>query len=119
MPSQETIRKNEAAMVKSSEPASALSVVHEGASEETPAHPPNLSPQGMFINTAEPFSVGAMLQLNVRLVGSGCELNARGKVCHCMPGVGVGVEFVNLSPVARRAIEEEIKATVSIRSGRR
>ena len=115
----ETIQKNEATMVESCGATCTLSVVFEGATEGTPVHPPDLSLQGMFINTSEDFPVGAVLPLNFRLINSGFELNARGKVRHCLPGVGVGVEFVDLSAEARRAIEEEIKAIVSVLNRRR
>jgi hypothetical protein len=34
----------------------------------------------------------------------------RGEVRYCLPGVGVGVEFIDISPDAERAIEEEMSA---------
>jgi len=47
--------------------------------------------------------------LHFCLIHSGYELNVRAEVRHCVPGVGVGVEFVDLSPEALRGIEEEIE----------
>ena len=86
-----------------------LSVVYEGATEGIPVHLPDLSTRGMFINTPEQFPKGAVLKLHFRLIHSGYELNARAEVRHCVPGVGVGVEFVTLTPEALRAIEDEIQ----------
>jgi hypothetical protein len=87
---------------------SELSVVYEGATRGMPVHPPDLSTRGMFINTPEYFPAGTLLKLHFRLVYSGYELNVQAKVRHYTPGVGVEVEFVELSPDELRAIEEEI-----------
>jgi hypothetical protein len=35
-------------------------------------------------------------------------LKIRGEVRYCLPGVGVGVEFIDISPEARHAIDEEM-----------
>ena len=42
---------------------SELSVVYEGYSEEIPVRPPDISPQGIFINTPRHFPVGAVLKV--------------------------------------------------------
>ena len=101
--------KIDARDVKRHEMLSDLSVVYEGATDGIPVHPPDLSTRGMFINTPAHFPVGAVLKLHFCLIHSGYELNLRAEVCHCVPGVGVGVEFVDLSPETLRAIEEEIE----------
>ena len=87
-----------------------LDVVYDGSTERLPVHFPDLSTGGMFIHTPEQFSVGSILKLHLRLINSGQELNARAKVCHYVPAVGIGVEFIDLSPEALYAIEEEIRA---------
>lgn len=86
-----------------------LSVVYEGSEEEVPVRPPNLSPQGMFIHTPRYFPVGAVLKVHFRLATSNFEVNARAEVRHCEAGLGVGVEFLELSPETVRAIEEEAR----------
>lgn len=90
---------------------SELSLTYEGRTEEIAVRPPDLSPNGMFINTARHFPEGAIMKLRFRLNRSGVEVQARGEVRYCLPGVGIGVEFVGLSPEYVRAIEEELSGT--------
>jgi hypothetical protein len=86
-----------------------LSVTYEGDSENVATHPPDISTEGMFINTSRIFPEGAVLNVHFRLAETGIEVRARGEVRDCLAGVGVGVEFVEISPDAVRAIEEEIR----------
>jgi hypothetical protein len=65
----------------------------------------------MFVNTVKRFPEGAILKLRFRLSRSGIEVHVRGEVCYCLPGVGIGVEFIGLSPEYLNAIEEEIAGT--------
>ena len=88
---------------------SELFITHEGYSEEIPLRPPDLSVQGMFIQTVRRFPEGAVLKVRFRLARSLYEVTARGEVRYCLPGVGIGVEFVEISPEARRAIEQELQ----------
>jgi len=85
-----------------------LKVVYEGFSESIPCRAPDLSIQGMFINTARRFPEGAVLKLRFRLPGSNYEVQARGEVRYCLAGVGIGVEFVEISADCQRAIEQEL-----------
>jgi hypothetical protein len=86
-----------------------LSVSYEGFSEDIVTRPPDVSTRGMFINTSRRFPEGAVLNVNFRLALTGVEVRSRCEVRYCLPGVGVGVEFVGISPEAVRAIEEEVK----------
>ncbi len=86
-----------------------LSVTYEGRSQDIPTHPPDISPHGMFINTPDRFPEGAVLKLRFRLSRSDVEVHARCEVRYCLPGVGVGVEFVEMAPEAARAIEKELR----------
>ena len=88
-----------------------LFITHEGYSEEIPLRPPDLSVQGMFIQTVRRFPEGTVLKVRFRLTRSFYEVNARGEVRYCLPGVGIGVEFVEISPEARRAIQEALQDT--------
>lgn len=92
-----------------------LSVTYEGHNQTIPAHPPDISPHGMFINTTSHFPEGAVLKLRFCLNRSKVEVSTRCEVRYCLPGVGVGVEFVQISPEAARAIEKEL----DLSSGRR
>ncbi len=85
-----------------------LSMNYEGFTEEIVLRPPDLSPHGMFINTANEFPEGAILKLRFRLSRSGTLIQTRCEVRYCLKGVGVGVEFVDVTPELTRAIEEEI-----------
>ena len=84
-----------------------LSLVYEGFSEEYTVRTPDLSTSGMFINTSRYYPQGAVLALSFKLARSGYEVTARGEVRYCLSGVGLGVEFVDISDEAKHAIEQE------------
>jgi hypothetical protein len=86
---------------------------YEGATEDIAVRPPDLSPHGMFVNTDKDFPYGAVLKLTFRLSSTGISVQARAEVRYCLKGVGVGVEFVDISPDAVRAIEKEIGIQIS------
>lgn len=88
-----------------------LSLTYEGRTEEISSRPPDISPHGMFINTARRFPEGAVMKLRFRLNRSGVEVHARAEVRYCLPGVGIGVEFIGLELEYVQAIEEEVAAT--------
>jgi hypothetical protein len=69
---------------------------------------PNLGPNGMFINTPEYFPEGAVLKIQFRLPDCEVVVRTRAEVRHCLPGVGVGVEFVDMSLEDRLAILQAI-----------
>jgi len=90
-------------------------MIYEGSKEEVSVRPPDLSPHGMFINTSKHYPEGAVLKLRFRLSRSGALIHTRCEVRYCLEGVGIGVEFVEVSPAALWAIEDEIQgAEVSI-----
>jgi PilZ domain len=86
-----------------------LSVNYEGRSEEVALKPPDISTRGMFINTTRTFPQGAVLNVQFRLGQGGEQIAARAEVRYCLPGVGVGIEFVEISEEAVRAIEREAR----------
>jgi len=86
-----------------------LSVTYEGYSEDIITRPPDVSTRGMFINTSRKFPEGAVLNVGFRLSLTGVVVHSRCEVRYCLPGVGVGVEFVDISPESVRAIEREVK----------
>ncbi len=87
-----------------------LTVIYEGSSEAIPVRPPDLSPGGMFINTPKHYPEGAVLKLSFYLVRRNYEVSARAEVRFCQPGIGIGVEFVEISDEARQAIMDELHA---------
>ena len=84
-----------------------LSLSYEGRSEVFPIRPPDISPTGMFINTAADFPEGAILKVSFRLAKSNHPIDARCEVRYCLSGVGVGVEFVDMHPDDQKAIAKE------------
>ena len=102
------MKKYESREVERYEVPSELSVVYEGATEEISVHPPDLSIRGMFIHTPRVFPQGSVLKVRFRLRRADFEVNVRAEVRHCKPGIGVGVEFLDLSREAALAIEKEI-----------
>ena len=89
---------------------------YEGGGSEIPIRPPDLSPHGMFVNTSTHFPEGAIVILRFRLTRSNVEVQTRGEVRYCLPGIGIGVEFVGIRPEAVRAIEKEIRASYRTRA---
>jgi PilZ domain len=69
--------------------------------------PPDISPTGMFINTAADFPEGAILKVSFRLAKSNRPIAVRCEVRYCLPSVGVGVEFIGLSNEDQKAIAKE------------
>jgi hypothetical protein len=88
----------------------------EGDAENIPLRPPDISLRGMFVNTSTHFPQGAIVNLRFRLTRSNVEVQTRGEVRYCLPGVGIGVEFVGIRPEAARAIEREVKASSRTRT---
>jgi hypothetical protein len=86
-----------------------ISVRYEGHAEEVAVRPPDVSTHGMFFNTPTRFPEGAVLNLRFRLALTGAEIHTRCEVRYCLPGVGVGVEFIGISPEAVRKIEREVQ----------
>jgi len=85
-----------------------FSMTYEGMSEDIVLRAPDLSVHGMFINTAKEFAEGSVLKIQFRLTKSGVVIQTRCEVRYCLAGVGVGVEFIGISPESVRAIENEI-----------
>ncbi len=85
-----------------------LSLSYEGSKEQIHIRPPNLSARGMFICTSHIFPEGAVLSLRFRLAYTDAEVQTRCEVRHCLPGVGIGVEFIGVTPEMERQIAREI-----------
>lgn len=85
-----------------------LSLIYEGRSEVFSVRPPDISPTGMFINTAADFTEGAILKVSFRLAKSNRPISVRCEVRYCLSGVGIGIEFIDMSPNDQRAIAKEI-----------
>jgi hypothetical protein len=86
-----------------------LVVTCEGTPGQLPLTGPDLSVHGMFINTPAVLSEGTVLKLSFRLVRVKIKVTIRGEVRYRIPGIGVGVEFVEISEEIRCAIEQELE----------
>jgi hypothetical protein len=91
-----------------------LAVTYEGHSEEIPVRAPDISTQGVFINTSRAFPEGTVLCIEFRLTRTDVQVKTRAEVRYCLPGVGVSVEFIGIPPEAQRAIEEEMSALYGV-----
>jgi hypothetical protein len=96
-----------------------LSLTYEGRSEAVAVHLPDISPKGMFINTTTHFPEGSVLKLGFRLARSNHRVETRCEVRYCVPGLGVGVEFMAIAPSDRKAIGDEIQPIKKKRRRRR
>jgi len=86
-----------------------ISLSYEGRNEEIVVRSPDISARGMFINTGHAFPEGAVLNVQFRLALSGVQVRARCEVRYCVPGEGVGVEFIGLSSESAKWIEREVE----------
>src|ERR1700683_3589782 len=86
-----------------------IAVQYEGTDERVISRVPDVSTSGMFINTSRKYAEGAVLNLSFCLALSGLEVNARGEVRYSLPGVGVGVQFIDLPEHAIHSIAREIQ----------
>ena len=94
---------------------SELRICYDGREFETPIRPPDISVHGMFVNTSTHFPEGAVINLRFRLTQSNVEVQTRCEVRYCLPGTGIGVEFVGLEAGTARAIEKELRAFSKLR----
>jgi len=86
-----------------------LNIIYEGRSELIEVRAPDISPRGMFIHIPQHFPEGAVLKLEFRLSRSGRSVKARAEVRYCLAGVGIGVEFIDISSEDQQAIADEIE----------
>ncbi len=85
-----------------------LTLIYEGRSEKMEVRAPDLSPKGMFIHIPREFPEGAVIKVEFWLSRSGHHVNARAEVRYCLPGVGIGLEFVDIKDEDKAIIESEI-----------
>jgi hypothetical protein len=89
---------------------------YEGNAELTFVRSPDVSTRGMFISTMRSFPEGAILNVRFRLALTGASVRARGEVRYCLPGVGIGLEFVDLDPEVLKLLEREVERGTTVRS---
>ena len=72
----------------------------------------DISEDGMYIYTNTPFISGEIIQLCFPLEGEPIELTA--KVRHVQKGIGIGVQFVDMSDISRQRIKDYIETKKGI-----
>jgi hypothetical protein len=86
-----------------------IALQYEGIEERIISRVPDVSTSGMFVSTGRKYAEGAVLNLSFCLALSGLEVHARGEVRYSIPGVGVGVQFIDIPEEAIHSIEREIR----------
>lgn len=94
-----------------------LAISFEGRTEQIKLRTPDISPFGMFINTDYLFPEDAILQISFTLPFTRHQVRARGKVCYSLPGVGIGIQFLEISPADQHAIDQEIYSATCVPAG--
>lgn len=87
---------------------SGIILSYEGQPDLTYVRSPDVSARGMFVNTPRQFPEGAIMNVRFRLALTGAAVQARGEVRYCLPGVGIGLEFIGLDAKTRQRIEREV-----------
>jgi hypothetical protein len=85
-----------------------LNLIYEGRSEKIEVRAPDISTKGMFIHIPRAFPEGAVIKVEFWLSRSRHHIKARAEVRYCLPGVGIGVEFVDISEQDKAIIQGEI-----------
>src|SRR6185295_5679123 len=80
-----------------------LEVKYEGPGVRAETRISDISEKGVFVDAITPLPAGAMLQLTFTLP-DGSTVEVEGRVAHCQPRIGMGIEFINLKPEDARHI---------------
>ncbi len=76
-------------------------VLLEGTHAGTSA---DISQSGIFVFSLEPYDEDVVIDIVIPFQEE--KLNVRGKVRHCVPGIGMGLIFVDLNDEQREKIKE-------------
>jgi len=75
----------------------AIAVSYENHQETVVVQSRDISLGGLFLGTTTPAPPGTDLALTLRLPDEHGPIQARGRVVHCLQGIGMGVEFSGFS----------------------
>ncbi|MEK6303794.1 MAG: PilZ domain-containing protein [Acidobacteriota bacterium] len=82
-----------------------LEVKYEGPGVRAETRISDISESGVFVDAMTPLPAGAVLKLTFTLP-DGSTVEVEGRVAHCQPRIGMGVEFINLRPEDAQSISE-------------
>jgi c-di-GMP-binding flagellar brake protein YcgR len=77
------------------------------------AYSRDVSPGGMFVETTVPCEIGAHVELRFHLTDEGPVILAQAEVKYVVPKLGMGVEFIDLSPSDRERLENYVKGSAA------
>ncbi len=55
----------------------------------------DVSTGGLFLNTPDPLVPGSQVELSFRVTPEGPEIECSGRVVYSLPGVGMGIQFMD------------------------
>jgi hypothetical protein len=84
-----------------------IEVKYEGAGVRANTRISDISETGIFVDSMSPLPVGASLKLTFTLP-NGRFVEAEGRVAHCQPRIGMGIDFSSLKPDDAAAISQAI-----------
>lgn len=79
-------------------------VVEAGSGARLRARSCDLVVQGCYIDTINPFPAGTLVR--IRLEKEGAKVDSKGKVVYRLPGLGMGIAFLDLTPENQRVLEQ-------------
>ncbi|HYV04441.1 MAG TPA: PilZ domain-containing protein [Blastocatellia bacterium] len=74
-----------------------MEVKYEGPGVRAETRISDISENGVFVDAITPLPAGALLKLTFALP-DGSTVEVEGRVAHCQPAIGMGIEFINLKP---------------------
>jgi uncharacterized protein (TIGR02266 family) len=66
----------------------------------------DVSVGGVFVSSKEPFPMGSDIAVDLQLAAGGKPLSARGKVVYSLRGLGMGIQFEELSDEVRVSLQK-------------
>ena len=74
----------------------------------------NISISGLLVRAADPFPQDTEITVAFTLPGSASRVSSRARVAHVVPGIFMGVEFLDVSAESRAEIERFIASAVAV-----
>ena len=84
-----------------------IEVKYEGSGVRANTRISDISETGIFVDSISPLPAGAVLKLSFTLP-NGHVVEAEGRVAHCQPRIGMGIEFSSLKPDDAAAISQAV-----------
>jgi uncharacterized protein (TIGR02266 family) len=66
----------------------------------------DVSVGGLFVSTKDPFPMGSEIAVALQLASGAKPLSTRGKVVYSLKGLGMGIQFAELSEDARVTLQK-------------